>query len=253
MLLYHYTKLENLTSIVKKDGLVFWLTEYKELDDPTEGDYILKVQQEYYSGWTNNNVDLYVLSLCEQFDNLSMWREYANNASGIALGIETDKIRPSKFYNLVCCDYGNQMNSLYKQELDSEMESMSSIESIEKYLKTSERFPDLSLEDIKEFNKKMKVMSGSYKQLCVKSPYYSYEKEWRYIVKLSDISQFRYYFKGGKLKKSYEFRIQPDAFAKIYVGSNNSDVIIEEVEKYLKMVGYEHIPIEKLNLPYRSR
>lgn len=153
MLLYHYTKLENLTSIVKKDGLVFWLTEYKELDDPTEGDYILKVQQEYYSGWTNNNVDLYVLSLCEQFDNLSMWREYANNASGIALGIETDKIRPSKFYNLVCCDYGNQMNSLYKQELDSEMESMSSIESIEKYLKTSERFPDLSLEDIKEFNK----------------------------------------------------------------------------------------------------
>ncbi len=253
MLLYHYTKLENLTSIVQKGGLVFWLTEYKELDDPTEGEFIKKVQQKYYPEWTDNNVELYVLSLCQQFDNLPMWREYANNVSGIAIEIETDKIKPSMFYYLVCCDYDTQMNSRFNQKLEHDLQLMLSKESSEKYKKTSEHFPNMSYEDIKEFNEKMKVLNGSIKQLCVKSPYYSYEKEWRYIVKLSDLSNFRYLIKGGKLKKSYELRIQREALSKIYVGSNNSDDTIEDVKTYLSLVGYGNIPIEKLNLPYRSR
>ena len=46
MKLYLYTKIENLTSIVQKDKLSFWLTNYKEFDDRSEGEYILKVQQE---------------------------------------------------------------------------------------------------------------------------------------------------------------------------------------------------------------
>ena len=253
MLLYHYTKLENLTSIVQKEGLVFWLSEYKDLDDPTEGEYIIKVQQEYFPKWTNNNVERYVLSLCEQCDNLSMWREYANNASGIVIEIETERIKPSMFYNLVSCDYGTEMNARIKRDLETELQSISSKESIEKYKKTSERFPNLSSKEIKEFNEKMRVINASSKQLCVKSPYYSYEKEWRYIVKVSDISNFRYHFKGGQLKKSYEFRIQCNVLRKIYVGSNNSDKTIDEVKKYLNMVGYDDVPVEKIKLPYRSR
>ena len=81
----------------------------------------------------------------------------------------------------------------------------------------------------------------------------SYEEEIRYIVKSFDADKFHYFFKNGKLRKCYEFNMNKDALTKIYVGSNNSDAIIEEIGNYMSIIGLRNVAVEKIDLPYRSR
>ena len=253
MKLYHYTKLENLTSIVQKDGLSFWLTDYREFDDPSEGELILKVQQQFYPTWVYNNIERYVLSLSRRYDNLAMWREYANNASGIALELETDNIKPSIFSLLLECDYSNKTIKERSEAIKTIFDKYDQIDATIKYGDYCKRFPDLEPEDLKDFNEKLAVMDASEELIRVKNACYSYEEEIRYIVKASDADKFHYYIKKGKLRKCYEFNVNKNALTRIYIGSNNSDSITEEVSTYLNIVGLSNVAVEKIDIPFRSR
>ena len=251
MKLYHYTKIEYLTSIVQKDKLSFWLTNYKEFDDRSEGEYILKVQQEFYPDWVYNNIERYVLSLSKRNDNLPMWKEYANNATGIALEIETDNIKPSIFCRLLSCDYDLKTIKERSEAIRIIKEEYKDIDAKIKYADYCKRFPNLEPQDLKDFNEKIVVMNESVELIRVKRPCYSYEEEVRLIVNPYN-DNFHLLFKNGKLRRCYEYNIDKDALTKIYVGSNNSEDIVAEVKAYLEVSGYVRIDVEKVDLPYKT-
>lgn len=251
MKLYHYTKLENLTSIIQKDKLSFWLSNYKEFDDRSEGEYILKVQQEFYPDWIYNNIERYVLSLSRRKDNLPMWKEYANNATGIALEIETDKIKPSIFCRLLSCDYELKTVKERSEAIKMIKEKYDNIDAEREYAEYCKRFPDLEPQGLKDFNEKIGVLDASVDLIRIKRSCYSYEEEVRLIVNPYN-DNFHILFKNGKLRRCYEYNIDKGALTKIYVGSNNSDKIVDTIKSYMQSVGYEDFDVEKVDLPYRS-
>ena len=253
MKLYHYTKIENLTSIVQKDGLSFWLTDYREFDDPSEGELILKVQQQFYPKWVYNNIERYVLSLSRRHDNLAMWREYANNATGLVLEIETNNVKPSIFSLLLECDYSDKTIKERSEAVKNICDEYGKIDAAIKYGDYCKRFPDLEPEDLKDFNEKLAVMDASVELIRVKNACYSYEEEIRYIVKAFDAEKFHYYIKNGKLRKCYEFNMNKNALTKIYVGSNNNSSILSDIKKYLDVIHLSDIDVEMMDLPYRTR
>lgn len=253
MKLYHYTKIENLASIVQKENLSFWLTDYREFDDPSERELILKVQQQFYPTWVYNNIERYVLSLSKRNDNLAMWREYSNNATGIALEIETDNVRPNSFGILLDCDYSDKTIKERSEAIKTICDEFGQIDAEIKYGDYCKRFPELEPEGLKDFNEKLAVMKASEELIRVKNACYSYEEEIRYIIKPFDGNKYHYYFKNGKLRRCYEFNMDKNALTKIYVGSNNSEAIIEEIGKYLKIIDLGNVVVEKIDLPFRTR
>jgi hypothetical protein len=109
--LYHYTDFAAALNILRSTG-VLWASEIKSLNDLKEGGHALEVMHaaigsmrdlhsrndwykcplamslqieshdEYESGYT-------VVSLCEERDQLSLWRAYGNRGRGIAIGLDT--------------------------------------------------------------------------------------------------------------------------------------------------------------------
>lgn len=251
MRLYHYTKLENLPLIVQEDKLSFWLTNYKEFDDKSEGEYILKVQQKYYPHWNYNNIDRYVLSLCKRYDNLPMWKEYANDATGIALEIETDRIKTGIFVKLLECDYNEETIRERSEAIKAVKDRYEAIDAETKYGDYCKRFPDLNPQEYKDNCEKFAVMKESVELIRVKHPCFHYEAEIRLIVQPFN-NNFHYCFRNGKLRICYEYHIDKMALTKIYVGSNNNDSVMKNVKAYMGYVGYDDFDVEKIDLPYKS-
>jgi len=251
MRLYHYTKLDNLTSIVQKEKLSFWLTHYKEFDDRSEGEYILKVQQQFYPNWEYNNIERYVLSLSRRYDNLPMWKEYANNATGIALEIETENIKPSIFCRLLPCEYDLNTIKERSEAIKKIKEEYESIDAELKYADYCKRFSYLEPQGYKDFNEKIDVMDASVELIRVKRPCFSYEEEVRLIVNPFN-ANFHTIVREGKAKTYYEYNIAKNALTKIYVGPNNDESIVVKLNCQLKELGYDNLNIEMVDLPYKS-
>ena len=251
MRLYHYTKLENLPLIVQEDKLSFWLTNYKDFDDRSEGEYILKVQQEFYPTWKYNNIDRYVLCLSCQYDNLPMWKEYASDATGIALEIETDNIKHSIFVNLLSCDYNAETIKKRSDAIRAIKDRYKVMDAEDEYADYCKRFPDLRPQEYKDFCEKIDVMDASVELIRVKHPCFHYEAEIRLIVQPFN-NNFHYCFRNGKQRICYEYHIDKMALTKIYVGSNNNDSVVKNVKAYMGYVGYDDFDVEKIDLPYKS-
>ena len=85
--LYHYTSIESLIKIFDptKDSVSLRFTEISHLNDPLEQKYYL--QQFNYDNELPQGA-FYVFSLSALKDNLEMWRLYAKDATGVAIGFK---------------------------------------------------------------------------------------------------------------------------------------------------------------------
>lgn len=108
-IIYHYTSYEGLKGILSSQKLRF--TDYKFLNDPTEIEYCKKIiLDEMYNhdlGSKNfhlinqffNQLDamykIYISCFSEN-NKLSLWRYYADNGAGFALGFGKNFFQPSK-------------------------------------------------------------------------------------------------------------------------------------------------------------
>jgi hypothetical protein len=105
---YHYTSLQAFLSII--DSQCLRATEISKLNDPQErkAGYKYVKKEARKRGIATNTIDLYqriasssrtalhsdsvfVLSMSEKKDLLSQWSSYADNATGVAIGINTKK------------------------------------------------------------------------------------------------------------------------------------------------------------------
>lgn len=107
--IYHYTDLNALESILHHKKLRF--TDYKYLNDPTEINYGRQLMSSVLNQFTDKRlnyvkdylektfashklINMYISCFSSEIDKLSLWRYYADNGSGIAIGFRRE------FYDL---------------------------------------------------------------------------------------------------------------------------------------------------------
>ena len=99
-LVYHYTDLKALDSMVQNDKIVFWATRYGYLNDVFEKiwaqDYIQSIIEEEVKEEGHNPKiidDLiqrypYIISFCDIPDYRNMWRLYCNDGFGVCICLD---------------------------------------------------------------------------------------------------------------------------------------------------------------------
>jgi hypothetical protein len=100
-LVYHYTTLDALCSIIQRDKIVLRATMYKHLNDPFEKIWSQEFIQSQIKkeiadtnlsyGIVDNLVDRhpYIISFCDIPDYRNMWRLYCNDGFGICIGFDS--------------------------------------------------------------------------------------------------------------------------------------------------------------------
>lgn len=124
-ILYHYTSIESLIKIFNPsdDSVSLRFTNISHLNDPLEQRYYLQ-QIDYPMAEFEHMMTtepFFVFSLSSLKDNLEMWRLYAKDASGVAIGFrDLDILRPATDYSvfsypiqLIPCCYGTRMIDKY--------------------------------------------------------------------------------------------------------------------------------------------
>lgn len=139
--IYHYTSIETLNAILsgcehhptrdaKSDSIdshriKLWATHWMYLNDPTEYKYFFDELRDYirdnkdlctYRDSFDSTFDFakriggmpYVISLSKAKDNLEMWRSYAGNGTGVAIGFDKNRL-----YAEICkTDLDDKYNSV---------------------------------------------------------------------------------------------------------------------------------------------
>lgn len=279
-ILYHYTSMSTLNSILenkKEQSLTLRASDIRYLNDTKEYKLALEILRnlliEHENGLTENikgidknlppeRMDLFrnpdwdlmppfIFSLSDDGDNLPMWNTYADNSFGIAIGFDKQKLEEIKqgvITSLEKCSYddGNLKNQLALN-----------ISNIYNSINLSGPFfgitTDYNNPLIKDFEKIVPIL---------KDKSYSYEKEWRLIIKQNyEFDKLNFNVKNGIPKPYIEFNINAVAIKEIVIGPcADFELIKYSLFMMLKKAGLNaslfeeksKIKILKSNCPYRA-
>jgi len=248
MRLYHYTKLENFEKIVLNDKLSFRLTEFRNLEDETEGEDYMRLNQFLKNNGGRSNLTRYILSLCKVNDSLYMWKKYGDEGKGIVLALDTNVIGEGILHRLEECDYNNETANAVHEDIKAIKERYKSKEVISAIQEKASRF-GINPEKMRHALELNSVMNASQALLKVKGFYFHKEQEIRYIVTPSDLDLFT---EGSDQKYKYMFPIGKEAFKAVYLGPNCelTSVVCGRIKNYLFTNGYVNIEIQQLKSLY---
>lgn len=109
---YHYTSLDALNGIIKKDKIIFRATKYKYLNDPYEkiwAQHYIESEIDKEIEGTNHNSDIikklidrypYIISFCDIPDYRNMWRLYCKDGIGVCIGLDSDVLCQIAHHNI---------------------------------------------------------------------------------------------------------------------------------------------------------
>lgn len=248
MILYHYTKLENFEKIVLNDKLYFRLTEFRNLEDETEGEDYLRLNKFLKNNGGMSNLTRYILSLCKVNDSEYMWHKYGDEGRGIVLALDIDVIGEGILHCLEECDYNNETVNAVHEDIKTIKERYKSKEVIRAIEEKASRFGQ-NPEEMRYALELNSVMNASQALLCVKESSYHKEQEIRYIVTPSDLDLFT---EDSDPKYKYMFPIGKEAFKAVYLGPNCelTSVVSGRIKNYLFTNGYVNIEIQQLKSLY---
>ena len=202
--LYHYTSLETLFAIINNinnddpNNVYFTLraTHASFLNDDTEGKLLPNVLHDL--GVTDSTLLIlqslqgypFVCSLSELDDNLNMWRCYANDGKGVAIGLNYYELKSILNDKLTKIEYASH-DELKKRLISGGIKQM------------------LHAED------KLPLSRLLYEALSYKHPSFSAEKEWR--IARHSLEQ-GFVVSNGFIKPYIEFRIPTSAIETITFG-----------------------------------
>lgn len=92
---YHYTSQETLASLIK-DGARIRMSNSAYMNDPEEGVALQRLMKKGHTAIANDKTELiphsdtFLVSFSEEKDILSMWVQYAQNATGCSIGLGDD-------------------------------------------------------------------------------------------------------------------------------------------------------------------
>jgi len=185
--LYHYTSIEGLNSILRNRSV--WVSDCRFLNDSQELNNAIKVfldnQPEYSKQamvWAlcTFSSEYYhcILSLSKSPEILSQWRAYGNDGYGAAIGIRCDhldKVHKDLKKDIVECVYQEHLDFIksitikYQKEIDEIVDIYNQNPGINKFMEKIESSPEL--------------LNGLITQLLrVKNAAFEEEGEFRFVV-----------------------------------------------------------------------
>lgn len=305
-ILYHFTNLPTLINILENKTIRF--TNYKYLNDETElkfsldgiKQYVkennLSISDEYLSylnsitSIINKRKNTYIFCLTKIIDNLAMWRMYANDSFGVAIGFNSD-INPEKNNNnlfipfIAKTVYGIKYPTEIK-ELLCFLEKMLQNEAINKELNQTSNIEKLlkfknligtPLHMLSMINKhhsfeleeeiRLLLFDGELAYGISHPQGYSFPEKyrctWHKEIKQSDLKIIQFHDQTSNISirestysKTLEGIDLTDYVLKnlreIIIGSRHSDSMIEKINYLLNKNGFKSkdIKVEKYNSPY---
>lgn len=277
--LFHYTDMESIESILKSKTL--WLSEYRDLDDKAEiahgldfmrltgrwmpisvneKDVLDDIDQEVRRMLTKKGV-AHLFSFAKP-DHLVMWRLYAANGEGLAIGFRKeffehkDKKHP---------DEKSFGSSRVFYEMREDCLIPENIGYVELRLQNTYRIAIKLLHQARGENNEHRFQEVLMNlatvlltvSMIIKSPDYSFEEEYRIfsMADRDDQRQKKSVTVREKTKDIVEFEFDMEDVCEIMIGPASKHTK-EDVEEMFKKLGLQselsHIKITKSRHPYRA-
>lgn len=257
--LYQYTSTKALLNGIivnnpsKGKEICLWASNCEYMNDPDEvktgrrfAEKIFGISQPDFKNSLlkaeeNIKKNLFITSFSSTKDCLPMWRMYANNCSGIALGFDTKTlldIYQGLIYNCIYIDNNHRKESSKLANDATYADWNHQNDSMQTFLNLYNKITDL-------------ITISVYAMFLAKNPYYSYEKECRLFLIAEQNIEFRH---GDNLIIPYIKNYLPkSALKEIWIGpTNDMAKVAKSLKNYLDYMGFEHVAIKKSKIPYRS-
>jgi len=267
-IIYHYTSLDALINILKPDRnekIYFWASHAEFLNDPLEYKFalsLLKPSLEKYERENSKHEELsktlpanfgirllelapgepFLLSLSELPDDLSMWRAYGANGSGVSIGLDKnmlEKLGGGGNCNFLKCSYIEEENIV---EMSNFWNSI------------YDALPDFIKEgsiDGKYALNFFKILSHCFR---LKNKSYSSEIEWRFC-RYEWKENINYRMKNGLVVPYSKLPFDKNIIREIWIGpSAKADLSKKAIKMALKTYSYnvDQNFVQISTVPYRS-
>lgn len=291
--LYYYCDIKTFMSIIESNTI--WLTDIKFMNDTMEGKWFFKKFREictkdkrfdhsrkaynpkyitplidpimterldfFEESHMQHTSDIHIICFSEHNDSLSLWRGYADDGKGIAIGFDTKSLGAYIFNDIEeFAPYLNQHWLILSKVKYDEQEYLSSIE----------KHIDFILNPISRYLVSVNSPSIELHSILCKNIKFSEENEWRLIAKQPDFfdENDRKEF-GDKIERRKKFRLtnygissyleyRPDSLTKLPI----QEIVIgskcitpkETIEYYLNHHGFNmlgSINVYSSELTYR--
>lgn len=273
--IYHYTSMEALFNGIlcncnNESKICLRASNVLYMNDPNEIQFGLSYFEKLFDNDIKNDFNTYaekcsnyfLTSFSSQKDYLPMWNIYAHNATGIALGFNSNVIKGNKNGEFLSCLYGyEKLRSILEKYFSNEKELKENTsdnnnkELVIGIIIIILFFILLQYSKDKSFIDDVNAKLLPILRLIVslKDPSYSYEQEVRLLSVSEKDEDLRFYFKNNYFIPYINHYFPKEALEEIIVGPNNDmERTIYSIKTYLKHIGFEHVKVIPSNVPYRG-
>ena len=250
-IVYHYTDLNALISILGKNCITLRATNCLYLNDSNEIiegiESIKRVENTNISDSAFRSY--YLTSFSQQPDCLSMWGMYAANGSGCAIGFDLDIISRS-FDGFIRCTYG-------KEEIDNELRNFLNLfrNGVSTFFPANGGPATIKKNSGKDLEG---MIINQYIATCLgsKNENYRFEDEIRCFIGNHDKkNEIHFKVKNGIVIPFLNIEIPKEALKCIVIGpTNKSELTMQSITHMLLINEYDlhHINLRTSKVPYRG-
>lgn len=249
-IVYHYTSIDALISILQKDRITLRATNCMYLNDSNEIlegiNAVKRVDDQYIINKETFN-DHFITSFSTNSDDLSMWGMYAANGNGVAIGLKLTDIQ-NHYNNSMRCTYGAEESDRVLRGFLSVLKTGSSV--FMPYNGEKSKIVQHSEEEISQRIIQQLIFSC----LTTKNISYKFESEIRSVIDNNVIKkEVLYRNKNGIIVPYLNIDLSKETVSEIIIGpTNKQDLSHQSISYFLKTNGYNDVEIKHSSIPYRG-
>lgn len=266
-IIYHYTSLDALISILnpnENQDICFWVTHAEFMNDPAEYRYALSLLKPSLEKYERANFleskmsekvsnigasllkfapgEPFLFSFSELSDDLSMWRSYGADGSGISIGLDKEILETRRYDGN--CDFLKCSYSRTENIADLSVFWRDFYEALPNFIENGSIDGD-------HFFSLFKFLSHSFR---LKNKAYSSELEWRFC-KYVFTEDINYRIRNGLVIPFAKLFFPKNIIKEIIIGpSAKADLSKKAIEMALKTFNYQVKKdfVKISEVPYRS-
>ena len=269
--MYHYTTMEALfNGILVKEAIpqkeiCLRASDARYMNDPTEMkvgfDFLESIggktpvySKEVLASIYGDLSKIYLTSFSLRRDSLMMWHMYSNNATGVSLCFDVNKMQEDSRDSMLRCIY-------FTKELSDQIEAYLKDNNEEKGIEDNISLAyiallifDLLVNKGRNLDKVLPDIDSFFLfALTLKSPAYKEEQEIRLLMDSNEKSAVKYQLRNNLIIPYIEHYLPKASLREIIVGPNNDmPRTIVSIQDYLKHLGFKHVRVSPSSVPYRG-
>lgn len=250
-IVYHYTDINALISILNKDKIVLrasnclYLNDAKEILEGIESIKRIENRTDISEGAFRS---YYITSFSKLCDSLTMWGMYAANGFRCSIGFYLE-VLVKNYHGYTHCIYG-------EKDIDQHLNSFLKLCRNGSYVSFPTNGKSTILKDTDEMISEMVVNQYVTTCLSAKNENFKFENEIRCFYGNQDCEKTVYFrTKNGVIIPYIEIEIPKEALKEIIIGpTNKQNLALQSILHFLSINGYNYnkISIKTSNVPYRG-